>query len=55
MVDGGVITMARVRGSTTMEMQQRIWLLTIDRRRIEGTLTMHGKVVFRRMTLKKDD
>jgi hypothetical protein len=34
---------------------ERLWLLNINGRRIDGTLTERGGVVFRRMTLSRDD
>lgn len=34
---------------------ERLWLLSINGRRIDGTLTERGGVVFRRMTLTRDD
>jgi hypothetical protein len=61
-VDGKAITMGagewqyhRARHTLSWQSEERLWLLTIDHKRIEGTLTLPGNVVFRRMTLKKDD
>ena len=45
----------RVKHTLRMESQQRVWLLTIDGQRIEGTLTVTDDVVFRRLTLAKGD
>ena len=60
-VDGQAITMGsgpwkydRAKQTLSMEMQGRLWLLRISGKRIDGTLTMPDKVVFRRMTLTKD-
>jgi hypothetical protein len=59
-VDGKAITMgsgpwkySRDAGTMSWESDQRIWLLHIDGARIEGTLTVPDKVVFRRMTLTR--
>jgi hypothetical protein len=61
-VDGKAITMGsgpwqynRAKHIISMESEQRLWLLNIAGRRIEGTLTMPGNVVFRHMTLTKGD
>jgi hypothetical protein len=34
---------------------KQVWLLKIAGDRIEGTLTLADKTIFRRMTLKKDN
>jgi hypothetical protein len=61
-VDGKAITMGsgpwqydRARQTLSWQSEQRLWLLTINGKRMEGTLTVPDNVVFRRMTLKKDD
>ncbi|MBZ5623337.1 MAG: hypothetical protein LAQ69_32135 [Acidobacteriia bacterium] len=61
-VQGKAITMGsgpwqynRTRHTLSMESEQRIWLLNISGKRIEGTLTLPGNVVFRRMTLTRGD
>jgi hypothetical protein len=61
-VDGKAITMGsgpwqfdRARQTLSMESGQRVWLLSISGKRIEGTLTLPGNIVFRRMTLTKGD
>lgn len=61
-VDGKAITMGsgpweynRAKHTLSWETTQRVWLLTVDGQRIDGTLTESGNVVVRRMTLKKDD
>ena len=61
-VEGKAITMGsgpwrydRARHTLSMESEQRIWLLNIHGKRIEGTLTVPGNVVFRRVTLTKSD
>jgi hypothetical protein len=33
---------------------ERVWLLVVNGDRIEGTLTLTDKTVFRKMTLRKD-
>ena len=60
-VEGKAITMGsgpwqynRARHTLSWESQQRLWLLTINGKRIEGTLTMPDNVIFRRMKLAKD-
>ena len=60
-VDGKAITMGtgpwkydREKQTLSMEMSQRLWLLTMKGKRIEGTLTLPDDVVFRRMVLTKD-
>ena len=45
----------RDKHTLSMESGQRLWLLSINGKRIEGTLTIDGNVVFRRMTLTKSD
>lgn len=61
-VDGKAITMGtgqwqynQAKQTLSWLVDQRLWLLTINGKRIEGTLTLPGNVVFRRMTLKKDE
>jgi hypothetical protein len=61
-VDGKAITMGSgpwqynaAKQTISWETPQRVWLLTISGQHIEGTLTVPGNVVVRRMTLKKDD
>jgi len=61
-VDGKAITMGsgpweynRAKHTLSWATQQRVWLLTINDKRIEGTLTLPGNVVVRRMTLTKDE
>jgi hypothetical protein len=60
-VDGKAITMGtgqwtHDRSHHTLEWRTsgRVWLLVVDGDRIEGTLTLADKTVFRKMTLKKD-
>jgi hypothetical protein len=60
-VDGKAITMGsgpweynRARHTLSWQAAQRLWLLTIKGKRIEGTLTLPGNVIARRMTLQKD-
>ncbi len=59
-VEGKAITMGagpwkydRIKHTLVMESDQRVWLLTINGQRIEGTLTLPDKVVFRRVTVTK--
>jgi hypothetical protein len=61
-VNGSAITMGSGRWkydaakhTLAWETAQRVWLLHIEGKRIEGTLTMPDGVVFRRLTLAKDD
>lgn len=61
-VDGKPITMGsgpwkydKAKQTLSMETAQRVWLLKISGKHIRGTLTESGDVVFRRMTLTKDD
>lgn len=61
-VDGKAITMGSgewlynsAESTLSWRSQQRLWLLVIDGKRIEGTLTLTGNVVVRKMMLKKDD
>jgi len=61
-VEGKAITMGsgrwtyhRAKQTLSMESEQRLWLLTINGNRIEGTLTVPDNIVFRRITLAKDD
>lgn len=61
-VEGKAITMGsgpwkynRAKQTLSMESEQRLWLLNINGNRIEGTLTVPSNVIFRRMTLTKDD
>jgi len=61
-VDGKAITMGtsqweynQAKQTLSWQVGQRLWLLTISGKRIDGTLTLPGNVVFRRMTLKKDE
>jgi hypothetical protein len=61
-VDGKAITMGRgpwkydrSRQTLSMEFGQRLWLLTVKQKKIEGVLTAGDGVVFRRMTLTRDD
>jgi len=61
-VDGKAITMGaseweynQAKQTLSWLAQQRLWLLTINGKRMEGTLTLPGNVVVRRMTLKKDE
>jgi hypothetical protein len=60
-VDGKAITMGsgpwqydRAKQTLSWQSEQRLWLLTIAGKQIEGTLTLPGNVVVRRMTLQKD-
>jgi hypothetical protein len=59
-VDGKAITMGSgpwqydgPKHTLSWESEQRLWLLTIKGKRIEGTLTEPGNVVFRRVTLSR--
>jgi hypothetical protein len=61
-VEGKAVTMGSGRWqynpakhTLSMESEQRLWLLNINGKRIEGTLTIPNNVVFRRMTLTKGD
>src|SRR6266849_7994750 len=61
-VDGKAITMGsgpwqydRARQTLELRSPQRVWLLKITGNRIEGTLTIADKTVFRKMTLAKDE
>jgi hypothetical protein len=61
-VDGKAITMGSgpwhynaAQQMLSWETPQRTWVLTINGHQIEGTLTLPGSVIVRRMTLKKDD
>jgi hypothetical protein len=61
-VDGKAITMGsgpwqydQARQTLRWEVGQRLWLLIVKSKRMEGALTESGDVVFRRMTLAKDD
>ncbi len=61
-VDGKAITMGSgpwqynaAKQTLSWETAQRAWLLTINGHQIEGTLTLPGNVVVRRMTLTKDN
>ena len=40
--------------SLELKMPRQVWLLNISGNRIEGTLTLADKTIFRRMTLSKD-
>jgi hypothetical protein len=60
-VDGKAITMGsgpwqydRAKQTLSWQSEQRLWLLTINGRRIEGTLTLPGNDVVRRVALTKD-
>ena len=60
-VDGKAITMGsgpwqydRAKQTLSWQSEQRLWLLTMNGNRIEGTLTLPGNVVVRRMILQKD-
>ena len=44
----------RSRGTLEWKTPGRVWLLKVDGKRIEGTLTVEDGVVFRRMKLEKD-
>jgi hypothetical protein len=61
-VDGKAITMgsgpweySQAKQTLSWQAQQRLWLLNITGKRIDGTLTLPGNVIVRRMTLKKDE
>jgi len=61
-VDGKAITMGsgpweynQAKQTLSWQAQQRLWLLNITGKRIDGTLTLPGNVIVRRMTLKKDE
>jgi hypothetical protein len=61
-VDGKAVTMGTGqwtidRASRTLEWRtpERVWLLVVNGNRIEGTLTLADKTVFRKMSLKKDE
>jgi hypothetical protein len=61
LVDGKAITMGsgpwqydQAGQTLSWKTAQRVWLLTINGQTMEGTLTLPGNVVVRRMTLKKD-
>jgi hypothetical protein len=45
----------RAKQSLSWGSKQRLWLLKIDGKRIGDTLTNPSNVVFRRMTLTKDN
>jgi hypothetical protein len=60
-VDGKAITMGtgqwtHDRALHTLEWRtsERVWMLVVNGNRIDGTLTLADKTVFRKMTLKKD-
>ncbi len=60
-VDGKAITMGtgqwqhdRVQRTLEWRTRQQVWLLKIMGNRIEGTLTLADKTVFRKMTLEKE-
>jgi hypothetical protein len=61
-VDGKVVPMGdgpwkydRTKNTLSMEIPRGLWLVTVNGGRIEGTLTVENNVVFRRMTLIRDD
>jgi len=61
LVDGKAITMGAgewqyraTQRSLELKMPRQVWLLNISGNRIEGTLTLADKTIFRRMTLSKD-
>jgi hypothetical protein len=61
-VDGKAVTMGagqwthdRVHHTLEWRSTERVWLLAINGNRIEGTLTLADKTVFRQVTLKKDE
>lgn len=61
-VNGTAITMGSglwqynaARRTISWDSAERLWLLNIKGRRIEGTLAERDGVVFRRMTLARDD
>jgi hypothetical protein len=60
-VDGKAITMGKgpwthdhARHTLEWRTSERVWLLVVNGDRIEGTLTLTDKTVFRKMTLRKD-
>ena len=60
-VDGKAVTMGtgqwtydRAHGTLEWRTNERVWLLVLHGNRIEGTLTLADKTVFRKMTLNKD-
>jgi hypothetical protein len=60
-VDAGTVTIGsgpwsydRKQQTLSLASSGQVWLLSIDGNRIEGSLTLDGKVVFRRMTLTHD-
>ena len=60
-VDGKAITMGvgpwtydSKRQTLTFETKGRVWLVALHGDRMEGTLTLSDKVVFRRMMLTRD-
>jgi hypothetical protein len=61
-VDGKAVTMGtgpwqhdRARQTLEWRSPQHVWLLKITGNRMEGTLTLADKTVFRKMTLAKDE
>jgi|SRR6185437_3454175 len=61
-VNGTAITMGSglwqynaAKPAISWDSAERLWLLNIHGRRINGTLTERGGIVFRRMTLTRDD
>jgi hypothetical protein len=61
-VDGKAITMGmgewqHDRAQHTLEWRspRQVWFLKVTGNRIEGTLTLEDKIVFRKMTLAKDE
>ena len=61
-VDGKAITMGtseweynQAKQTLSWQANQRLWFLSISGKRMEGTLTLPGNVIFRRMTLRKDE
>jgi len=61
-VDGKAITMGsgpwqydKSRRTLSWQSGERLWLLTIKGKQMEGTLTMSDNTVFRKMTLRHDD
>lgn len=60
-VDGKAIMMGtgqwqhnRAQGTLEWRMPQQVWILTITGNRIEGTLKLADKTVFRKMTLETE-
>ena len=60
-VDGQAVTMGsgpwrydRAKKTLSMGPADRLWLVNIKGKTMEGTLTVSGNVVFRRMTLTRD-